>query len=202
MDMHANSLCTVTMQRPVDTVHRAATSTSFGNPCNLHTEAAPWLDRYDPTANMHIHIAPHAALGQFSIAAAEPPAQTIPLSLGECAAAAGGAALLSTSCIGKGVAKDIYVGLIATAIWALGAYLLHRYVIKPRRKRKLIEKMDLEAIPLLGAHAVVREEALEALKEKLAAGTVVSIEGMPGSGKTYLAAQLAGQLKREEKRPV
>jgi len=63
-------------------------------------------------------------------------------------------------------------------------------------------EIRLEAIPQLHPMAVRQTEALAELQRRLQTSRLVSLEGLPGSAKTYLAVQLAHTLQEESGHPV
>ena len=64
------------------------------------------------------------------------------------------------------------------------------------------DEIELEQIPKLNPQAVKQIDALRLLEEKLSESTVVGLEGIPGSSKTYLAVQLANKYKNDSNRAV
>lgn len=76
--------------------------------------------------------------------------------------------------------------------------LLERQALEQRR----VKRIELEDIPRLPGRAVTQSEASSELERKLSLAPLVSLEGIAGSAKTYLAAQLAHRARAQGNRPV
>lgn len=72
-----------------------------------------------------------------------------------------------------------------------------------RQMGELLERdIHIEAIPKLHSVTVRQTEPLAQLKKNLANSQMVTLEGLAGSAKTYLAVQLAHELQEESEKPV
>ncbi len=80
--------------------------------------------------------------------------------------------------------------------------VVHEVLQRQQMGQALEKEIHLEAIPQLHPMAVRQTEALAELQRRLQTSRILSLEGLPGSAKTYLAVQLAHALQEESGHPV